>query len=485
MPSSTAPLARGEAWRALLRFHAGAGARAALRAGTIGVAALIFAVGSAPDPGDALATLVRAVVGRETPPAALPPAALPPGGLPPGGRVLYAAVAVALSAVGARRVALGATGWLRSLPVDAWTARRAAWVAAALAALPAAVFAGIALALTVWGYARLGARLDPCKVVGVPLLLAAAAAVALRVERAGARAIAALALLGAAWGTWPTLLAATGALGLWDRAAGGLAVPAPRVGVHHSERLAVGWSRDAAGERANAASTRRAGLALAARWAWRATGWRPWLDALLAAALPVAFAAFVRANNPDLAPSTRAWVARLGVSLGVAAYVGVAAGALLARRPPWPWVRSLPWSAAARVAVDAVVLGAPAAGVGVAGTVVLEALPTAASWAVRASGVVSTGGAALVIAGVTAIAAAAAVRAGAGRQTGAAGELALVGIPTAVAVAVRPTLAVAAAGLALALGALAVWRERRAAGAVRWDELRHGIEGDAGWISRV
>lgn len=478
-PSRTGP------WRGLVGFHAGAGARAALRAGTIGIAALIFAFGSTPDPADTLRTVMRSVVGREA-----------GTGPPPGGRLVYAALAVALSALGARRSAVGAAGWLRSLPASARTVRRAAWAGAVLAALPAAVFGATALALTGWVYRT---PLDGAKVAGLPLLLAAAAAVALRVEPPGGRVLALGALFGAAWGTWPTLVLSAGALGAWDRTTGGLAPPPePSTGgvrrrrpVTHA-RGAGAWA--ASGPR----GARLAGLALAARWAWRAAGWRPWLDGLAAAALPVAFAAFVRANNADLAPGTRAWVARLGAGLGAAAYVGVGAGALLARRPPWPWVRALPWSAATRVAVDAVVLGAPAAGVGVGAALVLEWLAsplgaalhaphaaTARAVAALAVAVAITGGPALAVAAVAAVAAAGALRAGAGRQTGAAGELALVSVPAAVALALRPALAGGAAAVALALGALAVRRERRAAGAVRWDELRHGIEGDVGWITRV
>jgi len=64
--------------------------------------------------------------------------------------------------------------------------------------------------------------------------------------------------------------------------------------------------------------------------------------------------------------------------------------------------------------------------------------------------------------------------------------VALVGAAWAAAAAARPGLAAAAApALGLALGALAVRRERRAAGAVRWDELRHDPAGDALWLSRV
>src|SRR5207253_164902 len=77
------------------------------------------------------------------------------------------------------------------------------------------------------------------------------------------------------------------------------------------------------------------GIALAARLAWRAGGTRAVLDALPAAALPIAFAFFIRRNNPGLSAATAAMVARLGAGLGAAALVALAANGLLARRTPW------------------------------------------------------------------------------------------------------------------------------------------------------
>ncbi len=47
---------------------------------------------------------------------------------------------------------------------------------------------------------------------------------------------------------------------------------------------------------------------------------------------------------------------RLGASLDVTATVLAVATLLSARRPPWAWSRSLPWSARRRVAADAVLL---------------------------------------------------------------------------------------------------------------------------------
>jgi hypothetical protein len=454
------------AGRALALFHAGAGARAALRAGTIGVAVVVFAAGSAPDPAYLLMTVVLAAVGP-------PDAAAWAGG--PGVRVALGAGAVGLAALGARRVALGAHAWPASLPVGRAAARRAAWAGAALATLPAALFALAAVALTPTLYGR---PLDAARVAALPLLFAAAGAVALRAERSWARALAWLALAGAGIGTWGAALAGVAALASWDRLAGGLARPRPTHTnpLRRVRRAAFGGRARESGARSTGARGTAAlasALATVAAWAWRAGGWRAALDAVALAAVPISFCAFVRVNNPDLAPATAAWVGRLGAGLGVALAVAAAAERLLARRAPWAWARALPWSAAHRVGADAAALGLPAfALVGAAALLVLGGAGAAL--------------AAVSTALVSAPAAAGALRAGAGRQTGAAGEVVLVGAAWAAAAAARPGLAAAAApALALALGALAVRRERRAAGAVRWDELRHDPAGDALWLSRV
>jgi len=87
------------------------------------------------------------------------------------------------------------------------------------------------------------------------------------------------------------------------------------------------------------------------------------------AALPIvvgSFAYFITANNPALAPSTAATVVRVCGVLSLGLFAGALANALLAMRQPWPWARSLPWSARARVLGDACVLGIPLCAVPVA-----------------------------------------------------------------------------------------------------------------------
>jgi hypothetical protein len=436
-------------WRALAGFHAGAGARAALRSGTIGVALVLFAFGSSPTPAYTLMQVVLGIVGR------------PAAG--PGARMALAAAVVALAALGAGRVTLGARGWPASLPVPRATARRAAWAAAGVAALPAVGFAVAAVALAPTLY---DAALDPARVAGLPLPRHGGRRRRSPRRAPAARVLGGLALAGAVWGTWSTVLVGHAALVGWDRLAGGLAAPA------HRRRAAprIGRRASAGSAAGGALRTRLVAYAVVARWTWRALGWRAGGNALLAAALPIGFCALVRANNPDLAATSAAQVARLGAGLGVALAVGTLAGRLLAGRAPWAWARALPWSAAGRVAGDAAALGIPVlAVVGGVGVVLLGAVTVGATVATTL---------------VAAVAASGALRAGAGRQTGAAGEAVVVGVAWAVAVALWPLVAAAAPLVAAALGALAVRRERRSPGAVRWNELRHDPAGDALWLTR-
>ncbi|MFL5582056.1 MAG: hypothetical protein ACJ8AO_16950, partial [Gemmatimonadaceae bacterium] len=223
-------------------------------------------------------------------------------------------------------------------------------------------------------------------------------------------------------------------------------------------------------ERAARLHGRLAAHAMAVRWAWRVVGVRAVAEALLTAALPIGFCALVRANNPDLLPATRAALARLGAGLGAAFAAAAVAGPLLARRPPWPWARTLPWSSAERVVGDAAALLAPA-------------LLTVAG-AVATYGFVALD-AGLAVALCASSAGAAALRAGAHRQTGAVGETSVAGAGAAVVVALLPWAWLLAPVAALALGAVAVRRDRGSPDAVRWNELRHGVEGDVGWIART
>ncbi len=73
-------------------------------------------------------------------------------------------------------------------------------------------------------------------------------------------------------------------------------------------------------------------------------------------ALSVLGAAWLFLRNNDLAARPALALSLFGLSLAVTAFIATAADILASRRPVWPWLRSLPLSAAARVRDDALLL---------------------------------------------------------------------------------------------------------------------------------
>jgi hypothetical protein len=67
-------------------------------------------------------------------------------------------------------------------------------------------------------------------------------------------------------------------------------------------------------------------------------------------------AAWLFLTNNELASHTAFALSLFGLALGLTGFVGTAADILAARRPAWPWLRSLPRAAAARVKDDALFL---------------------------------------------------------------------------------------------------------------------------------
>ena len=100
--------------RHLARFHWNAGARVALRANGIVGASVVFVFGLDMDALAHLRTIVLELVARHAGWSA---------------RALFAALCVVLAGTAVRRVTLGATGWLRSLPVSSATSRPRSMIA--------------------------------------------------------------------------------------------------------------------------------------------------------------------------------------------------------------------------------------------------------------------------------------------------------------------------------------------------------------------
>lgn len=254
-----------------------------------------------------------------------------------GGGAAFALAALSLATAGAAapRVRRGVDGWLRHLPARGADQRRAvAWAVTAaqtpllLALILLAAFGSLspeslavdALALAVSAYGAAHAAVPARRGFWTRPLAAAAAAVAPA-------------------GSWEALALGTALAIAADLASGEL----PRAP-----------AAPLAPRRRRSGGSPGAGRWLAWRLAARALGARA-AGAYLIALLPLGAAwAFLHHNE------LRREHVELGARLGLAAALVLALSSfgetLAVRRPAWPWSRSLPWSARARVRSDAVFL---------------------------------------------------------------------------------------------------------------------------------
>ncbi len=167
-------------------------------------------------------------------------------------------------------------------------------------------------------------------------------------------------------------------------------------------------------------------------------------------------------HNNTLSPFQESVAIRFaGLAAGIVA-LGVAADSLVTRRPPWPWVRSLPFSSGSRVFFDAAILGATAIPALIAaGILDLKSVP-----------------ALIVSLPFCALRAVSAVRIAPGRPTSASGTILLEGGLIAVAVAVWPWAALVFAVLT-PLASRAAIRDDQSQDVSRWHELHHLAAGDS------
>lgn len=287
-----------------------------------------------------------------------------------GGMLLssLAAVIVLLPAawMAARQVCFGLTGWIRHLPLDGTRHRRLALSAVFYSLFPLQFLLG-ALAVSAWRQYP-AVPLWPA-LIGLPLTALAAAAAALPVERRHtAGALAAAAALCTASCRPAGIALGMALLVVGDRVSGPLVPLRRRV------------RRRGRGGRLQLALARRA------------VGWRMVLPA--AAGLCILGLTWLSTVNNRFGGGQRLMEIRLGSGLALTVACALLAQSLAVRRPPWPWSRSLPWSASRRVGWDALflalcllpllvpaVLLAPAAGLVVAAA--LPALAVYAALAVR------------------------------------------------------------------------------------------------------
>ena len=413
---------------ALFWFHLSGGARVASRNAIATIGLIIIVLGSAPDPWLWLRFLALGVAGS---------------GATSGPLIGLTLIALGLARDAVPRLTLGVGGWTRSLPVNGVQHRRGVTYALPIIQLPLAAAVMIAAVLTAAAYHL---PLSGPKLLGAPLALVAAGAAMVPARRGFVSSpLFAASALAASLGHWTTLAASIGLFVVGDLIAGAVRFPA--------RRLAV-------------AGPALPGTLRMYRFTWRALGWRL-LAPLPVPALALAAAWFYTRNN-DLTGADLGFVARLWSVIALALYVGAVADSVVTRRPSWPWIRSLPWSSAARAVDDGIAIGAPGVIVALASGIVdprtvvvaLATLP-----AVAAFGVLLLHGARR-------------------RLTRVSGALIVAGILFGTAVAYHPLLSVLALVATPLMVRAAAWRDRREI-VTGWQELHHDATGDSlAWSAR-
>lgn len=394
------PRAEISAAASLLRFHALGAARLAQRNGLATLALLIVMLAFAPDP----AQLLRAIG-----------LALTASSAPRTPAILWMLAAILLARRAFPTLQLGTGGWLGSLPLRPADHRRALALALLAPMLPwiaaHAAFATLTQPL-------FGESISIPSLVGAGVGYAAAGAAVVPVRRR--------------WLAGPLALL----LG-WDLAAGpATSLRRPRPRARHADR----W--------------------IGPTLAWRALG-RRWVWPTAVGACLLGAAWLFRANN-DVPDSQSAFVVRLALLGSLWLGLLILAEALLARRRPWPWRRSLPDTSTRRCIEDGIVLGVPALP-----AIVLAALLD------RGSAVVGLGALPLLAAiGVWAL------RLAPGRILGVVGPFSWTAGLVVAACALRPAAALLALPLAPLLIRLAA-RVDRAQVVTGWEPLHHDAAGDS------
>lgn len=244
--------------------------------------------------------------------------------------IMTAFICIVAAGFASRRICLGLNGWIRHLPIKGIVHRRLASIANLVAQTPVlATLAGLAVAAM-----RLYEVQAASFIVGLPFVGLACGLFVLPAKRKFfARPLAALAAIGFASNDWVGFGGGLIFLIAADAIAGPLVKKAVRSRLYLSLK----------------------GILLIATINGRALGMRPLV--LYSISLPFLGAARLFIANNDPAPLLSEQMIRFGGSLGLVLFLSLSANMLASRRPPWPWIRSFPWSAKTRILWDSCFIG--------------------------------------------------------------------------------------------------------------------------------
>ena len=239
-------------------------------------------------------------------------------------------LSLSVAAMAAPRICLGLNGWIRHLPARGLTHRRLAGIAITVAQTPVLLVLAL-LSLIAFAVFQVSPILY---LLGLPILGLASGLCVLTVERnILTKPLSFAACVLSTSGHWIFLTIAVVLLIIADQSAGSLS-PSRKSRVPQ-ESLSSSLS--------NAIIVFRA-LRLRILF--------PYLPALSVLGLTSLFL-----SNNSLTPHQMFRAVIFGGTLSIAMFCAFIANALAVRRPPWPWARSLPWSAKQRITTDAMLIG--------------------------------------------------------------------------------------------------------------------------------
>jgi hypothetical protein len=245
--------------------------------------------------------------------------------------LLFSVFSLSIAGIAASRICLGLTGWIRHLPVSSQTSRRLAALAIFIAQIPVLVF----LVFPILILSKSSGIVLTIYIIGLPFLGLASAVCVLPVQRKlFTRPLAAVACVFSASGNWSFLMAGFILIACCDLLSGSLIPVRKRPRFHRTFK----------------------GSLLYANISWRALRLRVFPSYILPLLILGGTSLFI--SNNDFSSPLSAKATLFGGTLGLSILLATLANILASRRPPWPWARSLPWSARQRIVIDSLFLAA-------------------------------------------------------------------------------------------------------------------------------
>jgi len=361
--------------------------------------------------------------------------------------LVSALLSLSVAAMAAPRVCLGLNSWIRHLPSTGLLHRRLAGIAISIAQIPV-LFVLAALALIAFRVFKVSPILY---LSGLPILGLAAGLCVLPVQRNSfAKPLSAAACVCSTSGNTVFLISAIILLIFADRIAGTLSAPRK-----HSPAYKLVLSRKSRisqdilpGSLSNAIIALRA-LRLRILF--------PYLPALFVLGLTTLF---LSNNTLTFHQTVRGVI--FGGTLSMVMFSAFVANALAVRRPPWPWARSLPWTAKQRIIADASLIGLSAIPI----LILVAIIKVQAIWPL------------CVCVPPLAFFASLTVRRAFEYRLGAVWQILIVGAAASLWICLIPAISFLFLGLTPLVGKYAVAEEKRQT-VSRWLEIHHLAAGDS------